>query len=178
MPFVYLAGPVGPNQDSTFNLAIQHGVIAKSFFRDKTKSPQADNNLRLLKENATLYLAYRNENGGIAAVRTFILQNAEQNSSVTPLAANEVVQDQYNGNVPNVVGTVNEGTDLQRVILEMGYLTDPKVNVLTVICVAGVEAKQANDAPLDAINAWYAGLTYKKTTVHEIPLEAVSKPSS
>lgn len=178
MPFAYLAGPGRPNQDLTFNLAIQHGVIAKPFFRKGTNSPQADNNLGALKEGCTLYLAYRNQNGGIAAVRTFILQNAEENDFTTPLVANEVVQDQYNGKVPNVVGTVNEGTDLQRVILEMGYSKDPEVNLFTVICVTGGEDNHANDALLDAINAWYAGLTAKKTTVHKIPSEAVSQPSS
>ena len=52
------------------------------------------------------------------------------------------------------MGTVNEGTEHQRVILEMGCPKDPKVNVLTVICVAGVQDNHADDALLVDINAW------------------------
>jgi len=174
MPFVYLAGPSGPSQQETFDLAVQHGVIAKPFFRvgDNWAS---DNRLGALTENSTLYLAYRNQNGGLGAVQTFNLHNAEGNNATTPLAANDVVQDQYNGDPPNVVGTVNEESDLQDAILAMGYPTDPKVNLSTVICVVGVEDNQANDAVLDALNAWYAGLDDKQTTVHEIALEVLGQ---
>jgi hypothetical protein len=173
MPFVYLAGPVGPDQNQTFTLAQDYGAIVKPFFSSNQDIWRSDNNCGALTEDAVLYLAFRNNPGQIEAVLTCTLGNATREVNwTTPLAENPDVLVNFSGRAPeNVWGTVTQGTPLENQINNLYYPQCPKINMLTVICISTVE--QTDDETLTALNTWYRLLNNYQSTVHELDANAL-----